>query len=314
VRISHQFQTETEFSKERGLNVTGLSQNTAKSSAFAARLSIPAQAVRIDSEERRKGETAMKYLKFLLAAICLGTGAFVTWALDPMEPEATAYAATISNPSAVIVGSHDGFITIRPTGRKPVIGLLFYPGARVAPEAYVYKLGAIATAADIQIVIGRPPLNLAVFSISQADAMRSALPGVTHWFVGGHSLGGAMACLYASKHRANLEGVVLFGVSCGSDISHSSLRVLSIAGERDGLFPPGKIAKAGGELPTGARFVTVPGMNHAQFGNYGSQSGDHPSAIEDAVALEALSSAATQFFFANREAAVDLGEGHSYKR
>jgi hypothetical protein len=128
---------------------------------------------------------------------------FALWAHNPRGPEPSVYAAALADRS-VVIEDRGGFITIRPSSSRPTTGLLFYPGLRVAPEAYVAKLAAIAAAANIQIAIGRPVLNVAAFSINQADAMRSALPGVTRWYVGGHSLGGAMACLYASKNASRL--------------------------------------------------------------------------------------------------------------
>jgi len=232
-----------------------------------------------------------------IAVLVLGlcAGIFVAWVLDASSPEPVAYATAMSDPR-VVIGSRDGFITIRPAAHEPAVGLLFYPGLRVTPASYVAKLSALALSANVQVAIGRPFLNVAVFSIGQADAMRVALPGVTRWYVGGHSLGGAMACRYASKHLALLEGVVLLGTYCGTDISDSSLRVLSVAAENDGLFPPSKIAAARRELPAGARMVQIPGMNHAQFGNYGEQAGDNAPAIKDAEARVTLANAAATFF------------------
>ena len=231
----------------------------------------------------------------VVLALGLCAGIFVAWALDASPPEPVAYATAISHPR-VVIGSRDGFITIRPAAHEPAVGLLFYPGLRVTPSSYVAKLSTLAVSANVQVAIGRPPLNVAVFSIGQADAMRVALPGVTRWYVGGHSLGGAMACRYASTHLASLEGVVLLGTYCGTDISDSSLRVLSVAAENDGLFPPSKIAAARRELPAGARMVQIPGMNHAQFGNYGEQAGDNAPTIEDARTRLALADAAATFF------------------
>jgi dienelactone hydrolase len=242
----------------------------------------------------------MRYLRLFVIILGFGISAFVGWALDAYSPDEAVYAATLSELSDVLVGSHDGFITIRPAAKTGAVGLLFYPGARVAPAAYVHKLAAVAATAGIQIVIGRPPLNLAVFAINQADRMRAALPGVTRWYVGGHSLGGAMACVHASRHSEGLEGVVLFGTYCGIDISRLSLRVLSINGTRDGVFPPAKIAAARHELPVGAHVITVPGMNHAQFGNYGAQAGDDAPTIDDATARETLTRAAEAFFAESR--------------
>ena len=233
------------------------------------------------------------WIAALVIGLCIVV--FVAWALNASPPEPVAYTKAISDPR-VVIGSRDGFITIRPAAHEPAVGLLFYPGLRVTPSSYVAKLSTLAVSANVQVAIGRPPLNVAIFSIGQADAMRVALPGVTRWYVGGHSLGGAMACRYASKHFATLEGVVLLGTYCGADISNSSLRVLSVAAGNDGLFPPSKIAAARRELPNTAQMVQIPGMNHAQFGNYGAQAGDNASTIEDTAAGLALANAAATFF------------------
>ncbi len=222
-------------------------------------------------------------------------GAFVAWAQDAVPPEPQAYQAALADPS-VVIGVQNGFITIRPTAGEPVAGILFYPGARVAPAAYVAKLAAVAGRTKVGVVVGRPRLNLAMFSINQADEMRAAFPAISRWYAGGHSLGGAVACLYANSHQKSLEGVVLMGTYCGTDISASSLRVLAMTGDKDGLFPPAKIAAASAELPPGAHLVQVAGMNHAQFGNYGMQAGDNPPVINDAEARDAVVTAAAAFF------------------
>ena len=107
----------------------------------------------------------------VVLALGLFTGIFVAWALDASPPEPVAYATAISDPR-VVIGSRDGFITIRPSAHEPAVGLLFYPGLRVTPSSYVAKLSTLAVSANVQVAIGRPPLNVAVFSIGQADAMR----------------------------------------------------------------------------------------------------------------------------------------------
>ena len=241
----------------------------------------------------------MKHLRTVFLSIVLVTVVavvvFALWAHNARGPEPSVYAAALADRS-VVIEDRGGFITIRPSSSQPTTGLLFYPGLRVTPEAYVAKLAAIAAAANIQIAIGRPVLNVAAFSINQADAMRSALPGVTRWYVGGHSLGGAMACLYASKNASRLEGVVLLGTYCGSDISKTQLRVLDVTGENDGVIPSAKIFHDRGELPKDATIVRVPGMNHGQLGNYGEQSGDHAASITDDDAKHMLVGTMKAFF------------------
>src|SRR5258706_9064360 len=129
--------------------------------------------------EIRKTSGLRRILKLVMFGIAsllvIAIGCFLNWSLNVHVAEPKAYAEALHNPQIVIRDS-EGFITIRPATGKPKVGLLFYPGARVAPEAYVAKLSAIALSADVQIVIGRPLLNLAFFSINQADEMRAAVP------------------------------------------------------------------------------------------------------------------------------------------
>ena len=241
-------------------------------------------------------------MKKLLIAIGVGTGlatllggGFIAWALDAYRADPLAQARAL-NDSRVVISERDGFIVIRPSAAPSAIGLLFYPGLRIEPKAYLSKLVALSSKARVNIVIGRPRLNIAAFSIGQADDMRKELTGIERWYVGGHSLGGAVACYYASNHRDNLQGVVLLGTYCGSDISKSRLRVLAIVAGRDGIMPPETIEQHRVELPADTQIVWIAGMAHGQFGNYGPQSGDSRPSIDDGQVREALSEAARAFF------------------
>ncbi|RXH14683.1 alpha/beta fold hydrolase [Bradyrhizobium guangzhouense] len=241
-------------------------------------------------------------MKKVLIAIGIGIGlsallgcGFVSWALDSYKAEPIAQAGALNDPG-VVISERDGFLVVRPSAAPSAIGLLFYPGLRIEPKAYLSKLAALSSKAGVNIVIGRPRLNIAAFSIGQADDMRKQLTGIRRWYVAGHSLGGAVACYYASNHLDDLQGVMLLGSYCGSDISMSRLRVLTIVAGSDGVIPPETIEQHAGELPADAQIVRIPGMVHSQFGNYGPQSGDGRSSIDDSQAREAISEAARAFF------------------
>ena len=105
-----------------------------------------------------------------------------------------------------------------------------------------------------------------------------------------------MACLYASWNPNRVSGVMLWGTYCGTDISFSLISVLSAPGENDGLFPPATISAARKELTVSATMIKISGMNHAQFGNYGLQSGDTAATITDEAAGSALAKTAKEFF------------------
>lgn len=161
--------------------------------------------------------------------------------------------------------------------------LIFYPGAKVAPNAYFYKLSALANdqAGKMKIFVTKPTLNLAVFSINQADKVIENHPEIKKWIIGGHSLGGAMSCQYAKNHQDKIGELWLFASYCGGDISETNIKVVSIHGSLDGIMTTQKIAENRKNLPPAAADIEIEGMNHAQFGNYGDQSGDNPPTKPD---------------------------------
>jgi dienelactone hydrolase len=98
--------------------------------------------------------------------------------------------------------------------------------------------------------------------------------------MGGHSLGGAMACKFA-KDTKNMEFLILLGSYCADDVSNSKIKVLSIVGSEDGLLGGDKIDKYKTNLPKDTQFEIIEGMNHAQTGNYGDQLGDKQALSPD---------------------------------
>ena len=217
-------------------------------------------------------------------------GGFVVWAEStpvPM-PEATAALNTAAETDRVLV-RRDEWIVFRPTDRAPDTGLILYPGARVNPRAYAPLARAVA-AEGFQVVIVPMPLNLAFFAPDRALTVVDAFPGVAHWAVGGHSLGGAMAARFAYRQPAIVEGLVLWAAypAESDDLSGSGLKVVSIYGTRDGLATADEIDTSRPRLPVTTRWVAVEGGNHAQFGWYGPQPGDNPATISRAAQQQAI--------------------------
>ena len=96
-----------------------------------------------------------------------------------------------------------------------------------------------------------------------------------NWYIGGHSLGGAMAASYAAKHQDNLKGVVLLAAYPTKELD---IPVLSIYGSEDGVLNREKYKDSIG-MAKNLSEIIIDGGNHAQFGNYGEQSGDNKSKI-----------------------------------
>jgi pimeloyl-ACP methyl ester carboxylesterase len=97
-------------------------------------------------------------------------------------------------------------------------------------------------------------------------------------YVGGHSLGGAMASEYAAGHGEELTGVILLAAYPTEPLD-GDLTLLSVYGSEDGVLNTQKVAEGRGYAPARYTEQTITGGNHAQFGNYGVQKGDGAALI-----------------------------------
>ena len=128
-------------------------------------------------------------------------------------------------------------------------------------------------------VLIRMPCNLAVFNVNGADGIREQFPDVERWYLGGHSLGGAMAASYAASHADELDGLVLLAAYSTRDLTESGLAVLSVYGSEDGVLDMETYEQYRPNLPADTAEVVIDGGCHAGFGRYGTQDGDGTPAI-----------------------------------
>jgi len=218
-----------------------------------------------------------------LAILLMLTAALVIW-IQPMTAGETTQAILNDAQQEGFSITDDGsiltFCPLEPTATQAVI---FYPGARVDYRAYTPILSQI-TRAGVPVVVMKMPLNFAFLDLDRADEIihEDAFlceNDVTDWYVGGHSLGGAMAAQYAADHQDQVTGLILWGSYPGSnlDLTDASLQVLSIYGSEDGGVEEIEVSQS--RLPSDAGFFAIPGGNHAQFGDYGIQAGDGEALI-----------------------------------
>lgn len=159
----------------------------------------------------------------------------------------------------------------------PDTGLILYPGARVAYTAYA-PIMELCARQGILTVIVRMPINFAFSDIDAANRIMEEYPQIDSWYLAGHSLGGAMACNYASRNQDKLQGLILLAAYSADDISDASIRTLSIVGERDGVINKDKLENRKQLLPNLSELV-IEGGNHSGFADYKLQAGDQPSTI-----------------------------------
>ena len=227
-------------------------------------------------------------LVLVVALIVIG---FVAWAETPLGPSPEAITALQSDANVTV--TTDNFITFQPVNLKPSTAFIFYPGGRVDYRSYAAPLRAIAEQGYL-VVLVPVSLNMAFFDINAAEPVFAAHPEITRWVVGGHSLGGVAASLFAGKH-SEVSGLVFWASYPADDsIKDSDLRVLSIYGTKD-MAGMSKFDETASLNPADTQYVVIDGGNHAQFGNYGAQPGDNEATISRAEQQSQIVEAVVSF-------------------
>lgn len=214
----------------------------------------------------------------IVIALLVGTLGFVAWAEDAYQPNEVALQALQSD-AQVTVTQQAGFITFEPAAQQTTTGFIFYPGARVDYRAYAPVLHEIA-ARGYFVALIHVKLNLAFFDVNAADKAISQFPEIEQWAIGGHSLGGVAAALYAKGHLDTIRAIAFWASYPADDtLKNSNILVLSLHGSKDGVATDDKIEASKALLPAHTQFVTIEGGNHGQFGSYGLQAGDNAATI-----------------------------------
>ena len=243
-------------------------------------------------------QLSKKQKTILLSAfglLVVGVVFFFIWALNAAPAEENR-AKAVTTDSGLIYHETPEVITLISSTRQKQKGILMYPGARVQAAAYMAPYADFVKSTGVALIIVKPVLNLAIFDLRSPDRFMRTLPQVTQWYVAGHSLGGVKACSVVLSDPQAYAGLILLGSYCPNRID-DSIAVLSITGSEDGLSTPEKIKKNAAKLPEKTTFVEIQGMTHAQFGDYGDQSGDGVSAISQKEAWQDMKEALTEFMY-----------------
>ncbi len=216
------------------------------------------------------------------AVLVLLAVAFFSYVNDYRHADGTALAL-LENSTSI---RQEGNLTLLTpdAANNSGTGLIFYPGGKVEDTAYLPLLERIR-AGGVTVVLVRMPFQLAVFDIRAADRVYAAVPSVSRWYIGGHSLGGAMASSYVKGNEARLSGLILLGAY---PVNDSPIPTLCIYGSEDIQLDKSKLAGV-------ANVLKIEGGNHAQFGNYGLQDGDGTATISRESQQEQAASAMLAF-------------------
>ena len=223
---------------------------------------------------RRKWLVAGGILLLILAILM---GAFLWYVSDYYRAENVALEV-MAQGSGITV--QDNLTILSPTYPTDT-AIIFYPGAKVEAEAYLPLLDQIRQT-GVTCILVHMPFNMAIFDADAAEEVISRFPEIQHWYVAGHSMGGAMASKFASEHPDQVDGLILMGAYIYSDYPDED--TLTIYGSLNQSVED--------NIDYTENIVEIEGGNHAQFGNYGPQKGDLPATIsaeeQQAQTVEAI--------------------------
>jgi hypothetical protein len=215
----------------------------------------------------------MKLLKRAILVFLMTLVIFAAYYLiSSAAPDESALA--VADQYSDLRQDEKGYITWTPDDPNG-IGVIFYQGGKVEELAYAELLLPLLDE-GYTIFLPQLPFNLAVFNADAAAKVVSEHGEINTWWIGGHSLGGAMAADYVFEHPGQMAGLFLLGAypQEKKPLNDYSGQVVAIFGTKDGLVGTEGIDGWMSLLPKDSVRVMLEGANHAQFGSYGLQKGD----------------------------------------
>lgn len=201
----------------------------------------------------------------LLLALC--AGAFFWYVSDYYRAEDVALDV-LSQDSGLSV--QDNLTVLSPSVPSDT-AIIFYPGAKVEAEAYLPLLEQIKQT-GVTCILVHMPFRMAIFDANAAEDVMEQFPEIQHWYMAGHSMGGAMASQFASGHQDEIDGLILLGAYIYGD--YPDEKTLTVYGSLNQSVED--------HIDYTENIVEIEGGNHAQFGNYGPQKGDLSATISAA--------------------------------
>lgn len=214
----------------------------------------------------------------LLAVLILAACGFFWYVSDYYRAEDVALEV-MARDSTIEVRDN---LTILSPSYPTDTAIIFYPGAKVEGSAYLPLPDQIRQL-GVTCILVHMPLHMAIFDADAAEEVMAQFPEYQHWYMAGHSMGGAMASQFAADHPDEVDGLILLGAYLYGD--YPAEDTLTIYGSLNQSVED--------HIEYTENIVEIQGGNHAQFGNYGPQKGDLPATIsaeeQQAQTVEAIS-------------------------
>lgn len=213
-----------------------------------------------------------------MLVIVVSLAALVAWYVnDYYHADTAAISAMTANADdGIEVHDLDCGIAFEPA--TPLAGLVFYPGAKVQPEAYAPLMRRCAREGVLCVIV-RPPFNLALLDTGAAAEAMAHFPAIETWIIAGHSMGGVAAADFVSQHSDESRGIALLASYPTADLSKFPGKAITVIGTNDAVINRERRDAAVDKLPAQTSEIEIVGGNHALYGDYGNQVGDGDATI-----------------------------------
>lgn len=236
------------------------------------------------TQQKSVHKKLIRVLAAVLLLLVILTGVFFWYVSDYYRAEDVAFEVLAQNDGIV---TQDNLTILSPSYQSDT-AIIFYPGAKVEAEAYLPLLDQICQT-GITCILVDMPFHMAIFDSDAAEDVMTQFPEIEHWYLAGHSMGGAMASKFAAEHPDEVDGLILMGAYIYGDYPDED--TLTIYGSLNQSVED--------HIDYTENIVEIEGGNHAQFGNYGLQKGD-PMAEISAEEQQKQTVEAIEAFLAER--------------
>ena len=182
----------------------------------------------------------------LLAVLVLAAGGFFWYVSDYYRAEDVALEVLSAGDNIEV---RDDLTALSPSYPTDT-AVIFYPGAKVETAAYLPLLDQLRQT-GLTCILVEMPFHLAIFDVNAAEDVMAQFPDIRHWYIAGHSMGGAMASQFASEHPDEVDGLILLGAYLYGDyppedtltrtwfkLSAATTPSSAITAPRKGICPP----------------------------------------------------------------------------
>ena len=232
----------------------------------------------------------MQHVRTLVRIIWIVAGlGFFIWQFQSFQAQGFDFERLNQTPE-IYISENGPAIEVMPIERSEAVGLIFYPGGMVDPNAYLPLAHALADR-GYPVIIVKLPYRSAPRSVQEAAVhsyVRATINDsiITHWAIGGHSRGGVLATHFVHQYPTVVDALILIGTTHPKEavwsLAKSRLPVTKIYGTADGIADPTTVLANRHLLPAHAQLLPIKGGNHSQFGYYGKQLGDGRATISRA--------------------------------